>query len=186
MKHVWASGWKGKLYWDKQVSICEEASQISVKTYFKNLFPVSWCKHKNLWKKSFDGTYLKKKMKLAYACSSALKLQSLNGTLVSSDLIGTVLAPFLSSVNSIFDEKLRFTSWAETYHSKLSSNGSKCYNTRKKEPWQPRSCIEEIWLTISERTEINDLQKKKSICFVIGWFLSFRSYGGEATNLIAH
>ena len=101
-----------------------------------------------------------KKMKLAYACSSALKLQSLNGTLVSSDLIGTVLAPFLSSVNSIFDEKLRFTSWAETYHSKLSSNGSKCYNTRKKEPWQPRSCIEEIWLTISERTEINDLQKK--------------------------
>ena len=102
----------------------------------------------------------KKKMKLAYACSSALKLQSLYGTLVSSDLIGTVLAPFLSSVNSIFDEKLRFTSWAETYHSKLSSNGSKCYNTRKKEPWQPRSCIEEIWLTISERTEINDLQKK--------------------------
>ena len=102
----------------------------------------------------------KKKMKLAYACSSALKLQSLYGTLVSSDLIGTVLAPFLSSVNSIFDEKLRFTSWEETYHSKLSSNGSKCYNTRKKEPWQPRSCIEEIWLTISERTEINDLQKK--------------------------
>ena len=126
-----------------------------------NLFPVSWCKHKNLWKKSFYGTYLKKKiMKLAYACSSALKLQSLYGTLVSSDLIGTVLAPFLSSVNSIFDEKLRFTSWAETYHSKLSSNGSKCYNTRKKEPWQPRSCIEEIWLTISKRTEINDLQKK--------------------------
>ena len=99
-------------------------------------------------------------MKLAYACSSALKSQSLCGTLVSSDLIGTVLAPFLLWVNSIFDEKLRFTSWAETYHSKLSSNGSKCYNTRKKEPWQPRSCIEEIWLTISERTEINDLQKK--------------------------
>ena len=127
-----------------------------------NLFRVSWCKHKNLWEKvilwnSFENIEI---MKLAYACSSALKSQSLCGTLVSSDLIGTVLAPFLLWVNSIFDEKLRFTSWAETYHSKLSSNGSKCYNTRKKEPWQPRSCIEEIWLTISERTEINDLQKK--------------------------
>lgn len=160
VKHVWASGWKGKLCWDKQVSICEEASQISVKTYFKTFSQSHDVSTKICGKSHSMELIWKKKMKLAYACSSALKLQSLYGTLVLSDLIGTVLAPFLSSVNSIFDEKLRFTSWEETYHSKLSSNGSKCYNTRKKEPWQPRSCIEEIWLTISERTEINDLQKK--------------------------
>lgn len=64
------------------------------------------------------------------------------GMLKAFKLVQNLIYMFFSSPKVVFS------------HSKLSSNGSKCYNTRKKEPWQPRSCIEEIWLTISVNSQV--------------------------------
>ena len=56
---------------------------------------------------------------------------------------------------AIFDLK-EGSAKGNSYHGKLSSYGSKCYNTGEKEPRNPCSSIKEIWFTISRRENHED------------------------------
>ena len=66
---------------------------------------------------------------------------------------------------AIFDLK-EGSAKGNSYHGKLSSYGSKCYNTREKEPRNPCSSIKEIWFTISRRENHED-RHENYVCLFI-------------------